>query len=46
MRTPRGYGKAVTRNIDSRIGPALMQEHEDMGEKEVEIFGRRWEVCI
>jgi hypothetical protein len=46
MRRPRGYGKAFMKSIDSRIGLALMEEHKDMGEKEVEIFGRKWEVCI
>lgn len=45
MPRPRVHGKAFMRNIDSGIGLALMEEHEDMGEKEVEIFGRRWEVC-
>ncbi len=31
-------------NFNSRIRPALMSEHEDMGEKEVEVFRRKWEV--
>jgi cyclopropane-fatty-acyl-phospholipid synthase len=32
-------------NFNSRIRPALMAEHKDMGEKEVEVFRRKWEVC-
>ncbi len=31
--------------IESRIRPALMIEHEDLGDKEVEVFRRKWEVC-
>ena len=30
-------------NFESRIRPALMMEHEDMGDKEVEVFRRKWE---
>ena len=33
-------------NFESRIRPALMMEHEEMGDKEVEVFRRKWEVCI
>jgi cyclopropane-fatty-acyl-phospholipid synthase len=33
-------------SFDSRIRPALMREHKDMGEKEVEVFRRKWEVSV
>jgi len=32
-------------NFESRIRPALMLEHEHMGEKEIAVFRRKWEVC-
>jgi cyclopropane-fatty-acyl-phospholipid synthase len=34
------------KNFGSRIRPALMMEHRDMGEKEVEVFRRKWEVSL
>lgn len=44
-RTLRLWRENFMFNFDSRIRPALMQEHEEMGDKEVEVFRRKWEVC-
>jgi cyclopropane-fatty-acyl-phospholipid synthase len=43
-KTLRLWKENFLQNFDSRIRPALMSEYEDMGEKEVEIFRRKWEV--
>jgi cyclopropane-fatty-acyl-phospholipid synthase len=45
-KTLRLWRQNFLQNFDSRIRPALMSEHEDMGEKEVEVFRRKWEVTI
>lgn len=45
-KTLRLWRQEFMLNFESRIRPALMLEHEDMGEKEVEVFRRKWEVRI
>jgi len=45
-KTLRLWREEFTKNFESRIRPALMIEHENMGEREVEVFRRKWEVCI
>jgi cyclopropane-fatty-acyl-phospholipid synthase len=45
-KTLRLWREAFMKNFDSRIRPALMMEHKDMGEKEIEVFRRKWEVCL
>ncbi|KAE9371221.1 cyclopropane-fatty-acyl-phospholipid synthase [Stipitochalara longipes BDJ] len=42
-KTLRLWREAFMKNFDSRIRPALMMEHKDMGEKEIEVFRRKWE---
>jgi cyclopropane-fatty-acyl-phospholipid synthase len=41
-KTLRLWREAFVKNFESRIRPALLLEHEDMGEKEVEVFRRKW----
>ncbi|KAI1132603.1 Mycolic acid cyclopropane synthetase-domain-containing protein [Nemania abortiva] len=41
--TVREWGKAFLQNFDARIKPALLREHGDMTETEVEPFKRKWE---
>jgi len=45
-KTLRLWRKEFMLNFESRIRPALVLDHEDMGEKEVAVFWRKWEVCI
>ena len=45
-KTLRLWRENFMKNFESRIRPALMMEHEEMGDKEVEVFRRKWEVCI
>jgi len=45
-KTLRLWREAFMKNFDSRIRPALMMEHKDMGEKEIEVFRRKWEVSL
>jgi cyclopropane-fatty-acyl-phospholipid synthase len=45
-KTLRLWREAFMKNFGSRIRPALMMEHRDMGEKEVEVFRRKWEVSL
>lgn len=45
-KTLRLWREEFMLNFESRIRPALMLEHEDMGEKEVAVFRRKWEVRI
>jgi cyclopropane-fatty-acyl-phospholipid synthase len=45
-KTLRLWRQKFLRNFDSRIRPALMIEHENMGEREVEVFRRKWEVSF
>jgi cyclopropane-fatty-acyl-phospholipid synthase len=43
-KTLRLWKQNFLQNFDSWIRPALMTEHEHMGEKEAEVFRRKWEV--
>ena len=45
-RTLRLWNQEFMKNFESRIRPALILEHENMGNKEVEVFRRKWEVCV
>jgi len=42
-KTLRLWRQKFMQNFESRIRPALMIEHENMGEKEVEVFRKKWE---
>ncbi|RDW80832.1 hypothetical protein BP5796_05530 [Coleophoma crateriformis] len=42
-KTLRLWRENFMHNFESRIKPALMTEHDDMGEREVEVFQRKWE---
>jgi cyclopropane-fatty-acyl-phospholipid synthase len=42
-KTLRLWRQNFLQKFDSRIRPALTSEHDDMGEKEVEVFRRKWE---
>ena len=44
-RTLRLWRQRFERNFDTRIRPALLEEHESMTEKDVELFRRKWQVC-
>jgi cyclopropane-fatty-acyl-phospholipid synthase len=43
-KTLRLWRQNFLQNFDSRIRPVMMSEHEEMREKEVEVFRRKWEV--
>jgi len=43
-KTLRLWRQKFMQNFDSRIRPALLEEHANMGIKEVEVFRRKWEV--
>lgn len=43
-KTLRLWREAFMGNFESRIKPALLIEHKDMGQKEAEVFRRKWEV--
>jgi cyclopropane-fatty-acyl-phospholipid synthase len=45
-KTLRLWRQKFLQNFDSRIRPALLIEHKDMGEGEIEVFRRKWEVGI
>jgi cyclopropane fatty-acyl-phospholipid synthase-like methyltransferase len=42
-KTLRLWRQNFLQKFDSRIRPALTSEHDDMEEKEVEVFRRKWE---
>ncbi len=44
-KTLRLWNRQFMRNFESRIAPALVEDHEGMTEKDVEVFRRKWEVC-
>lgn len=44
-KTLRLWREKFDRNFDSKIRPALLQEHGDMTEKDIELFRRKWQVC-
>lgn len=41
-KTLRLWREEFCRNFESRIRPALMSEHKNMGEKEIEVFRKKW----
>ncbi|KAK2624413.1 hypothetical protein QTJ16_006363 [Diplocarpon rosae] len=41
-KTLRLWREGFVKNFESRIRPALMNEHDNMGDKEVEVFRRKW----
>ena len=43
-KTLRLWRNQFEQNFNTRIRPALLAEHEDMSEKDVELFRRKWEV--
>lgn len=45
-KTLRLWKEKFLTNFESRIRPALMAEHKEMGEREVEVFRKKWEVRI
>ena len=45
-KTLRLWREKFTRSFESQIKPALLDEHEGMTEKDVELFKRKWEVSI
>jgi cyclopropane-fatty-acyl-phospholipid synthase len=45
-KTLRLWKQKFLQNFESRIRPALMLEHQDMGEKEIEVFRKKWEVSF
>ncbi|APA13296.1 hypothetical protein SS1G_13857 [Sclerotinia sclerotiorum 1980 UF-70] len=42
-KTLRLWREKFLANFETRIRPALMAEHEGMGEREVEVFRKKWE---
>jgi len=44
-KTLRLWREEFMKNFESRIRPALILDHQDMGDKEVDVFQRKWEVC-
>ncbi|KAL8832299.1 MAG: hypothetical protein Q9191_000353 [Dirinaria sp. TL-2023a] len=44
-KTLRLWRQRFESNFDSRIRPALLEEHESMTKKDVELFRRKWQVC-
>ena len=45
-KTLRLWREKFMRCFESKIKPALLNEHEGMTEKDVELFKRKWEVCF
>jgi cyclopropane-fatty-acyl-phospholipid synthase len=43
-KTLRLWREKFLANFESRIRPALLIEHPEMGEKEIEVSRRKWEV--
>lgn len=44
-KTLRLWRQRFERNFNNRIRPALLEEHESMTEKDIELFRRKWQVC-
>lgn len=42
-KTLRLWREKFMLNFEARIRPALLREHDDMGEKEVDVFRRKWD---
>jgi cyclopropane-fatty-acyl-phospholipid synthase len=45
-KTLRLWNQKFMQNFDSRVRPALLEEHDGMTEKDVELFRRKWEVRL
>ena len=45
-KTLRLWREKFERNFDSKIKSALLEEHHGMTQKDVELFRRKWQVCI
>ncbi len=44
-KTLRIWRQKFEQNFVSRIRPALLEEHQGMTEKDIELFRRKWQVC-
>jgi cyclopropane-fatty-acyl-phospholipid synthase len=44
-KTLRLWRQKFAENFDSRVRPALLIGHKEMGEKDIEVFRRKWDVC-
>ena len=44
-KTLRLWRQGFESNFDTRIRPALLEEHGSMTEKDVELFRRKWQAC-
>lgn len=44
-KTLRLWREKFDRSFNSRIRPALLAEHGEMTEKDIELFRRKWQVC-
>ena len=44
-KTLRVWRESFERNFDSKIRPALINEHKGMTDKDVDLFRRKWQVC-
>ena len=45
-KTLRLWREKFERNFDSKIRPALLEEHEGMTQKDVDLFRRKWQVRL
>lgn len=45
-KTLRLWREKFLTNFDSKIRPSLLAEHDQMGEREVEVFRKKWEVSF
>ena len=45
-KTLRLWGEKFERSFDDKIRPALMEEHEGMTAKDVDLFKRKWQVSL
>lgn len=45
VKTLRLWREQFEKNFDNQICPALIEEHQNMTEKDVELFRRKWQVC-
>ncbi len=44
-KTLRIWREKFERNFHSQVQPALLEEHGNMTEKDIELFRRKWQVC-
>ncbi len=45
-KTLRLWREKFERNFEDEIRPALMEEHEGMTQRDVDLFKRKWQVCL